>query len=165
MGSQLGAGCRVSRAGMPGVREERSGCWVGGGGVEVAALVGLQRGVGPWLGLRWLSVVNKQRQVPESLDGADLGSGAPGMWYLTQSRPSLSLTPDSSQGSSAPPAPRPPPPLCLKLFLFNVKSVQGRGRRRRGGVWEVRNEGCLYLSIHTVFCAFTQKLTPVWKNV
>jgi len=39
------------------------------------ALVGLQRGVG----LRWLSVVNKQRQVPESLDGADLGSGAPGM--------------------------------------------------------------------------------------
>lgn len=47
--------------------------------MEVAALVGLQRGVGPWLGLRWLSVVNKQRQVPESLDGADLGSGAPGM--------------------------------------------------------------------------------------
>lgn len=35
-------------------------------GAEVAALVGL-------------SVVNKQRQVPESLDGADLGSGAPGM--------------------------------------------------------------------------------------
>lgn len=29
--------------------------------------------------LWWLSVVNKQRQVPESLDGADLGSRAPGM--------------------------------------------------------------------------------------
>lgn len=35
------------------------------------------------VGGRWKgaggSVVNKQRQVPESLDGADLGSGAPGM--------------------------------------------------------------------------------------
>lgn len=29
--------------------------------------------------LWWPSVVNKQKQVPESLDGADLGSRAPGM--------------------------------------------------------------------------------------
>lgn len=30
-------------------------------------------------GLQRLAVVNKQRQVPESLDRADLGSGASGM--------------------------------------------------------------------------------------
>lgn len=31
------------------------------------------------MALWWPSVVNKQKQVPESLDGADLGSRAPGM--------------------------------------------------------------------------------------
>lgn len=47
------------------------GCWMSGVMVE-AELVGAAA-------LWWLSVVNKQRQVPESLDGADLGSRAPGM--------------------------------------------------------------------------------------
>lgn len=40
---------------------------------EGAALA--QASVALW----WPSVVNKQKQVPESLDGADLGSGGPGM--------------------------------------------------------------------------------------
>ena len=42
-------------------------------------LVVLQSVLVALAGLRGPSVVNKQRQVPESLDGADLGSGAPGM--------------------------------------------------------------------------------------
>lgn len=69
MGSPVGAGCGLSRAGMSGVMVE-----VGGGGGRRWL-----RWSGCSTALRWLSVVNKQRQVPESLDGADLGSGAPGM--------------------------------------------------------------------------------------
>lgn len=49
-----------------------SGSWMSGA-TEGAELV--QAGVVLW----WPSVVNKQKQVPESLDSADLGSGAPGM--------------------------------------------------------------------------------------
>ncbi len=49
----------------------------GGGGGGVGRTAAWR--CGPDGGLQWLSVVNKQRQVPESLDGADLGSGAPGM--------------------------------------------------------------------------------------
>lgn len=46
MGSPVGAGCGLSRAGMSGVMVEVGGWrWVGGGGgAEVAALVGLQHG-------------------------------------------------------------------------------------------------------------------------
>lgn len=49
-----------------------SGSWMSGvtEGAELA-----QASMALW----WPSVVNKQKQVPESLDGADLGSRAPGM--------------------------------------------------------------------------------------
>ena len=75
MGSPFGAGFGVSRSGMSGGREERHRGGGGGGGRRCVSWSGCSVA----LGLRWLSVVNKQRQVPESLDEADLGSGAPGI--------------------------------------------------------------------------------------
>lgn len=74
------------------------------------AVAGLQR-----RGPRWPSVVNKQNQVPESLDGADFGGRGP--WYVI-------LYPGPVQPPPLPPPPHHPP--SSELFLFNVKSEQER---------------------------------------
>lgn len=85
-------------------------------------LVLLQRGTAAFTGLQWPSVVNKQRQVPESLDVADLRETGVRVRYQIPKAPGplsplLPLNSDFSEGNSA----LPPTTTChLRLKAFPV---------------------------------------------